>query len=228
MKDLIVWGIHTPAGTVGLIAAVAAMFTNKGSALHRKVGACFTISMLIMLVSGFFAALLKESTDDMFLSAVVIYTVFTAWLTAHHKKNETGFLEHVALGWIIAVAIAAFFIMANWREADAPNIYLFWVSFAVICAAGDVRNLHRAGLPHIQRLIRHVWRIGFSLIWAALALTDKIVKILGSNVNELPAEQLLYIVAVPTMFILLTILFWIINIWFFPKKYFRATSIKDT
>lgn len=222
MKDLIVWVIHTPAGTIGLVAATVALFTKKGGALHRKAGTCFTISMLIMLISGFVAALLKESTDDMFLSAVVIYTVFTAWLTAHHKKNETGFLEHVALGWIIAVAIAAFFMNASWREVGTPNIYLYWASFAVFCAIGDVRNLHRAGLSGIQRVIRHVWRIGFSLIWAALALTDKIVKILGSNVKELPEEQLLYIVAVPTMFILITILFWIINILFFSSKKFAS------
>ena len=111
MKEIIVvWLIHTPAGAIGLIAAAAALFTKKGTALHRKAGTYFTISMLVMLISGFVAALLKESTGDMFLSAVVMYTVFTAWLTAHHKKNETGFLEHVALVWIIAVAIAAFFM----------------------------------------------------------------------------------------------------------------------
>lgn len=222
MKDIIVWLIHTPAGTIGLVAATVALFTKKGGALHRKAGTCFTISMLIMLISGFVAALLKESTDDMLLSAVVMYTVFTAWLTAHHKKNETGFLEHVALGWIIAVAIAAFFMNASWREAGTPNTYLFWVGFAVFCAIGDVRHLHRAGLSGIQRVIRHVWRIGFSLIWAALALTDKIIKLQGSNMKELPEEQLTYIIAVPTLLILITILYWIMNILFFSRKKFAS------
>lgn len=222
MKDLIVWVLHTPAGTIGLVAATVALFTNKGTTLHRKAGTCFTIAMLFMLISGFVAALLKESIGDMFLSAAVIYTVFTAWLTAHHKKNETGFLEHVALIWIVAIAIAAFFISAGWGGVNAPNAYLFWAGFAVLCAIGDVRNLYRSGLSGIQRVIRHVWRIGFSLIWAALAFTDKIVKILGSNVKELPEEQLLYIIAVPTMFILITILFWIINILFFSRKKFAS------
>ena len=222
MKEIIVWLIHTPAGTIGLVAATVALFTKKGGAPHRKAGTCFTISMLIMLISGFVAALLKESTDDMFLSAVVMYTVFTAWLTAHHKKNETGFLEHVALVWIIAVSIAAFFINASWREIGTPNPYLYWASFAIFCAIGDVRNLHRAGLSGIQRVIRHVWRIGFSLIWAALALTDKIIKIQGSNVKELPEEQLTYIIAVPTLLILIIILYWIMNILFFSRKKFAS------
>lgn len=222
MKDLIVWLIHTPAGTIGLVAATAALFTKKGSPLHLKAGTYFTVSMLIMLISGFVAGFLKESNGDMFLSAVIFYTVFTAWLTAHHKKNETGFLEHVALVWIIAVAIAAFFMNSSSREVDTSNLYLFWASFSVVCAMGDVRNLYLAGLSGIQRVIRHVWRIGFSLIWAALALTDKIVKMGGSNVKEMPEEQMLYIVAVPTMFILIIILYWIINILFFSRKKFAS------
>ena len=222
MKDLIVWVIHAPAGTIGLVAASVALFAKKGGIFHRKAGTCFTISMLIMLFSGFVAALLKESTDDMFLSVVVIYSVFTAWLTAHHKNNETGFLEHVALGWIIAVAIAAFFMNASWSQVGTPNTYLYWASFAVFCAIGDIRNLRRAGLSGIQRIIRHVWRIGFSLIWAALALTDKIVKTLGSNIKELPKEQVLYIIAVPAMLILVIILYWIINILLFSRKKFAG------
>lgn len=222
MKDIIVWIIHTPAGTIGLVAAIVAMFAKKGGALHRKAGTWFTVSMLVMLVAGFVAAFLKESPDDMFLSAVVMYTVFTAWLTAHRKKNETGLLEHVALIWIVAFAIAAFFASAGLFGVNVPIAYLFWGSFAVLCAAGDVRNLYRSGLSGIQRVIRHVWRIGFSLVWAALAFTDKIVKILGSNIKELPEEQLLYIVAVPTMLILVTILFWITNILFFSRKKFAG------
>ncbi len=226
MKEVIVWLIHTPAGSIGLVAATVALFTKKGGALHRKAGICFTISMLIMLISGFVAALLKESIDDMFLSAVVMYTVFTAWLTAHHKKNETDFLEYVALVWVIAVGIAAFLINASWSEVGSQNPYLYWASFAIFCAIGDVRNLHWACSSGIQRVIRHVWRVGFSLIWAALALTDKIIKIQGSNVKELPEEQLTYVIAVPTLLILIIIVYWIMYILFLSRKKFASFGDK--
>ena len=92
MKETIVWLIHTPAGTVGLVAAVVALFAMKGASLHRKAGRYFTVSMLIMLIAGFIAATIKDSPGDMLLSAVVMYTVFTAWLTAQRKHGETGFL----------------------------------------------------------------------------------------------------------------------------------------
>ena len=63
MKDLIVWVIHTPAGTVAIISALTALFAKKGTPIHRKAGTLFTISMLIMLVSGSVAAILKDSLD---------------------------------------------------------------------------------------------------------------------------------------------------------------------
>lgn len=220
MKDLIVWVVHSPAGTVGLVAAGVAFSAEKGSPLHRKAGVVFTVAMLMMLISGFVAALLKESTDDMFLSAIIIYTAFTAWLTAHHKDNETGLLEYLALAWIIIVAIVAFLNNAKSQQGGFVNIYLFWTSFAVICTIGDIRNLHHHGLPSVQRIVRHVWRIGFSLVWAALALTDKVVKMLGANVKEMSTERLLPIIAIPVVLIFTVTAFSIVNVLFFSRKKF--------
>lgn len=220
MKDIIVWAIHAPAGTLALVTAVAAMFAGKGSALHRKAGACFTLAMMIMLASGIVAACLKESTDDMMLGAVVMYTVFTAWLTARHRKTETGVLEAIALVWILGFAATAFVIAAGWREVGAPAAYLVWGGFAVLCALGDIRNLYHSGLAGIERIVRHVWRIGFSLVWAALAFTDKIVKMTGADIKSMPQDQLLFVVAVPTLLIVATIVYWIANLVFFSGKRF--------
>jgi len=220
MKETIVWLIHTPAGTVGLVSAVVALFAIKGSALHRKAGVCFTVSMLIMLIAGFVAAVIKESPGDILLSAVVMYTVFTAWLTVQRKIGETGFLERAAITWIIGVAIAAFILSTDRNEAGTPGLYAFWTAFAVFCAIGDLRNLRRTGLTSIQRIIRHVWRIGFSLVWTALALTDKIVKAQGYNVNEMPVDKLFYIVGIPTMLTLTITMYWIMNILYFSRKKF--------
>ncbi len=221
MKDIIVWAIHAPAGTLVLGTAVVAMFSKKGSALHRKAGSCFTASMMVMLVSGIAVAYLKDSVDDMMLGAIVLYTVFTAWLTVHHKKNETGLLEVIALIWVVGFAITAFSISMGWRAAEVPPMaYLIWGGLAILCALGDIRNLYLSGLSGTQRIIRHVWRTGFSLVWAALAFTDKIVKMLGANLKSMQEEQLLLIVAIPTMLILITILYWITKILFFSRERF--------
>ena len=221
MKDLIVWAIHAPAGTLVLVTAVVAMFAKKGGVLHRKAGSCFTASMMVMLVSGIAAAYLKDSVDDMMLGAIVLYTVFTAWLTVYHKKNETGLLEGVALIWVVGFAIAAFSISMGWHAVEVPpSAYLIWGGLAILCALGDIRNLYQSGLSGTQRIIRHVWRVGFSLLWAALAFTDKIVKMVGANLKSMQEEQLLLIVAIPAMLILITILYWIARILFFSRGRF--------
>jgi len=226
MKAILVWAIHTPAGTLALIAVVIAMFARKGSELHKRAGSCFTVSMMVMLVSGIAAAYLKDSIADMMLGAIVMYTVFTAWLAAHHKKNETGLLEVIALIWIVGFGVTAFSISMDWLKSEAPFPYLIWVGLAILCALGDIRNLYQSGLSGTQRYIRHVWRIGFSLGWAALAFTDKIVKMLGANLKSMQEEQLLLIVALPTMLILSTILYWIAKILFFPGRGLHVTARK--
>lgn len=224
MKDIVVWAIHAPAGTVVLVSAVVAMFVEKGSAIHRKAGSYFTVSMMIMLVSGIAAAYLKESIDDMMLGAFVTYTVITAWLAVHHKKNETGLPEVVALIWVVSFATIAFSISLGWREVETPFAYQIWGGLAILCALADIRNLCQSGLSGTQRIIRHVWRIGFSLVWAALAFTDKIVKMLGANLKSMQEEQLLLIVAIPTMLILITTLYWIVKILFFSTNDLRFTA----
>lgn len=220
MKDIIVWAIHTPAGAIVLVTAVFALFAKKGSALHKKAGFYFTLSMMVMLVSGIAAAYLKNSIGDMMLGAIVMYTVFTAWLTAHNKRNETGLLEVIALIWIASFAITAFAISMGWLEQEAPFPYMIWGGLAIIFLLGDIRNLYQSGLCGTQRIIRHVSRIGFSLVWAALAFTDKIVKMVGADLKSMQEEQLLLIVAIPTMLILITIVYWISQILLFSREDF--------
>jgi hypothetical protein len=71
------------------------------------------------------------------------------------------------------------------------------------------------GLPGSQRIIRHVWRIGFSLIWAALAFADKVIKLQDSTIEEMP-----FVAIVPTIAILLTVVFWVVKILFSSNKEF--------
>lgn len=218
MKEIIVWVIHTPAGSIGLVAAVVVLLANKGSELHKKAGTYFTVSMLIMLISGFIAATLKVSIDDMLLSVFVIYTVFTAWLTAHHKKNEINVLEYTALVWIIVLAIAVLLITNSAFEVDVEINYNYWAVFAILCAIGDIRNIYKSGLLGPHRIIRHLWRMGFSLIWAVLAFIDKIIKMQGANIEDMSGEQLIYIIGVPVLLILAMVVYWIGRVWLFSNK----------
>ena len=207
MQEIVVWLIHTPAGAVALLSAVAVFVYPKGSPIHRRVGKCFTISMLIMLVSGGLAGYLKESPDDVVLSLIVFYAVFTSWLTVFHKKGDTGLYEYAALAWIVVLGIVAYNIDPAWDKIRDPDIYTFWVGLAVFFALGDIRSLYQRGLSGSQRIARHLWRMCFSLIWAAMALGDKIIKMLDSTIEQMP-----YVIAAPTLLVLALMLYWLYRI----------------
>jgi uncharacterized membrane protein (UPF0136 family) len=114
-----------------ILSAIAVFVYPKRSSMHRRVGKYFTISMLVMLVSGGLAGYLKESPDDVFLSFIVFYSVFTAWLTVFHKKGDTGLYEYVALAWIVLLGLVAFNIDPAWDKIRDPGIYPFGVGLAV-------------------------------------------------------------------------------------------------
>lgn len=212
MKDLVVWLIHTPAGTVALLSAIAAFAYPKGSSIHRRVGKYFTISMLIMLASGGLAGYLKESPDDVFLSFIVFYTVFTGWLTVYHSKGDTGLYEYAALVWIIILGLVAFNIDPSWDKIRDPGVYPFWVGLAVFFVIGDIRNIYQRGLFGSQRIARHLWRMCFSLIWGAMAFGDKIIKMLDSTIEQMP-----YVIAVPALLVLSLMLYWLYKV-FLSRK----------
>lgn len=212
MKELVIWLIHTPAGTVAILSAIAAFAYPKGSFNHRRAGKLFTISMLVMLITGGLAGYLKESPDDIFLSCIVIYTTFTAWLTVYRQKGDVGLFEYAALFWIVVLGLVAFSIDNTWDKIREPGIYPFWVGISVFFIIGDIRNIYQRGLSGSQRVARHLWRMSFTLIWAAMAFGDKIIKMQDSTIEEMP-----YIIAVPVLLVFLLMVYWLYSV-FFSRK----------
>jgi len=207
VKELIVWLIHFPTGTAGMLAAFAALYYPKGSAKHKKAGQVFIIAMVIMLISGGIAGALKGSADDTFLAALVLYTVFTAWLTVRHRQPLIGLLEYLALAYIVMFGLAALTINLEWEMVREPGVYTFDATLALLFAVGDIRNILLKGMKRTHRLARHIWRISFSLVWAALAFSDKIIKMLDSTIDQMP-----YVAAIPATLVLCIMFYWLFKV----------------
>jgi len=208
LKEIVVWLIHFPAGTVAILAAFAAFYHPKGSSKHKKAGQVFTIAMLTMLISGGIAGALKGSVEDIFLAALVSYTVFTAWLTVRRHQPVIGILEYLALVYIVTFGLAALAIDPEWDKVREPGVYTFDAIMALVFAVGDIRNILLQGKKRTYQLARHIWRISFSLVWAALAFGDKIIKMLGSTIDQMP-----YVVAVPALLVLGIMFYWLFRIY---------------
>ena len=100
------------------MAAIAAFYYPKGSSRHKKAGRVFTIAMLIMLISGGIAGALMGSVENVFLAALVSYTVFTAWLTVRHRQPVIVILEYLALAYIII-----FRELVWWTNCSISNLF---------------------------------------------------------------------------------------------------------
>jgi hypothetical protein len=87
-------------------------------------------------------------------------------------------------------------------------VYTFDAIIALFFAVGDIRNSLLKGMKRTHRLARHVWRISFSLVWAALAFGDKIIKMLDSTIDQIP-----YVVILPASLVLCIMFYWLFRIY---------------
>jgi len=166
------------------------------------------IAMLIMLISGGVAGTLKGSVEDMFLATLVSYTVFTAWLTVRHHQPVIGVLEYLALVYIVIFGLAALSIDPEWDKVKEPGVYTFDAIMALVFAVGDIQNILFKGTKRTYQLARHIWRISFTLVWAALAFSDKIINMLDSTIDQMP-----YVVAIPALLVLCIMFYWLFRIY---------------
>jgi len=220
VKELVVWLIHFPTGTLGILAACAALYYPKGSAKHKKAGQVFIVVMFMMLISGGIAGVLKGAAEDVFLAALVSYTLFTAWLTVRHRQPVIGILEYLALAYIVIFGLAALLINPEWDLVREPGVYLFDATMALLFAVGDIRNILLRGMNRAHRLARHVWRISFTLVWSALAFSDKIIKMLDSTIDQMP-----YVAIAPATLVLGMMFYWLFRV--FKGTVMRISSSKQ-
>ena len=208
LKDLVVWLVHLPTGTIALLAAIAAFYYPKGAPEHKKAGWVFTITMIVMLISGGIAGALKKSPEDVFLAALVFYTVFTGWLAAHPRQPVVAVLEYLGLVYIVVFGLTALAMTLGWEKARETGVYTFDAMLALMFVVGDIHNILSKGAKRTHRLARHVWRMSFSLIWAALAFGDKIIKMLDSTIDRMP-----YVAALPAGLVLCVMFYWLFRIY---------------
>ena len=162
----------------------------------------------MMLISGGIAGALKGSPEDVFLAALVFYTVSTGWLAARPRQPAIEILEYLALTYIVILGLGALSMDPGRDQTTESGVYKFDAVIAFMFAAGDIRNISLKGMKGAHRLARHVWRISFSLVWAALAFGDKIIKMLDSTIDQMP-----YVVALPATLVICLMFYWLLRIY---------------
>jgi hypothetical protein len=212
--------VHIAGGAVAVLAGLTALVVRKGSRLHRRSGDVFTIAMLFMAAGGAYIAWRKSQPFNVFAGTFTFYLVATAALVVLRKPKQNGRVEFVLL--LVALA-AGFTALAFAFRAHTKGDVIGYSIFAVISllsASGDIRMLIRGGVSGVQRLVRHIWRMGFALFIAAGSLflgtaSDPVLRRTGLRATIFTKEiRATHLPQVPVIIIVVLTIFWIFRIRF--------------
>ncbi len=204
---------HIVTGTVGLLSGVAAMALRKGSGWHIKVGNAYFFSMLIMSVIGAYGAYFVPEMISVIVGALTCYLVITAWLTV--RRNESKMKGPLVASSMMAFLIAAsgyyFGYEALMSEGGTKDgflygFYFFFGSVALMAGLMDIRVILRAGIDGKQRLLRHLWRMCFSLLIATASLFLGQPQVFPAPIRK---PELLMI---PVVLVLVSLIFWLAKV----------------
>jgi uncharacterized membrane protein len=227
--------LHILGGMLAIVAGFAALFVRKGSPLHRTTGNVFTVSMLCMAAGGAYMAFMKWQPTNILAGVVTIYLVSTAWLTVKRRNGKAGRSEFVLLA--VALSLSAFCMTLSWqaahskvhKEAVLAPMYVIFGAITLLCAFGDVRMLLPRGVTNAQRLVRHLWRMNFSLFVATASFflgqaSDPAVGRNGLRARLFTkAVRATRLPLVPVFLVLILMIYWILRVKF-GKQYKRGAE----
>lgn len=162
--------LHILAGGLGILAGFASMLFAKGSPRHRMAGNIYTIAMLVMSSSAFIvAAFIRPERLNLLAAVLTFYLAASAWLTVRGKPDKPGRLEYAAMA-IGGVAATSGLAFASNVSGGLAAGYAFFGGVAAASVASDLRYALRRTITRTQRLVRHLWRMGFTLFIATASL----------------------------------------------------------
>jgi uncharacterized membrane protein len=212
--------VHIAGGLIAVLTGCMALVVRKGSLLHRRSGDVFVISMLLMASGGAWIAFRKSQPFNVFAGTFTFYLVSTAALVVLRKPKQNGRLEFAFTLVALATGLTALaFAFQAQKKGDVIG-YSIFAAIALLSAAADIRMLIRGGVAGVQRLVRHIWRMGFALFIAAGSLflgtaSDPILRKTGLRAtiftNEVRATHL---PQVPVLIIVVVTIFWLIRVRF--------------
>lgn len=205
--------LHTTAGAIAFVAAVAALVPRKGGKIHRQAGNVFVIAMLLMAGSGALIAFFMQVTLSVIGGVVTFYLVISGWLAATRSGRRPGYPE--GAGLLLALFIGGLAVFSGLEAANSetglkygfhPAQYYMFGVLALLAAAGDVRLFIVGGLTGTQRIARHLWRMCMALTIAAAAFFLGQAGLFPEVIRES------HLLSLPVLVSLLVMIFWLIRL----------------
>jgi uncharacterized membrane protein len=202
--------VHIIGGTLALITGFVALYTGKGGATHRRSGTVFVYSMLTLTLSALLIMALEGGPVINVIAAILTtYLVVTGLTTL--EPPASGARGLLVAGLVVAVALGTFSTSLGVKAVASPSgrvdglpafPYFLFGFVGLLGSVLDIRML-RGGLHGPSRLTRHLWRMSFALLIAAMSFffgqADQLPKVL-----RIPP-----LLGLPPLAVLVGMLYWL-------------------
>ncbi len=200
--------VHISAGSVALISGYIALYATKGASIHRRVGMVFVYAMLTMCTMGLILAITRNAAPGINVPAALITgsMVITGLTTVRPVSPFTRRLDLFATFVTLTVAAVnaryAVEAFANGGTRDGIPAFPFVLFGAagMLATIGDVRMMRRGPLRGARRVARHLWRMSFALLVAALSFFIGQAKVIPKPIRIMPLLALPLLAVIATMF----------------------------
>jgi len=205
--------IHIVTGSIGLLAGAVALFARKGVHLHRGGGLVFVTAMLAMSASAIPLAVWAQKPTSVMGGVLTMYLVLTSWLTIRRRQRQ---FDWVAIGAALAgfsIAVGFFSLgLAGVRSTTGtldgltPAPMFVFGSVALLAALGDMRVAVARSVSRSYRIARHLWRMCFALLMAAVSFFLGQAQVLPELVRNSAVPTLIPLALVILMF------YWVLRV----------------
>lgn len=212
--------IHILGGSVAVTAGFFAMFSKKGQTPHRRAGQCFSISMIMVCLSGFYFSYARDLQFTYILSALSLYLV----TTGHYAVNciikrreaiETLGLLLNSLFTIGCLTVSVLGVLLDWYYPPSEPSYEAYAAIgvcSVLFLLGDVKILRAGDLATSRRLKRHIVRMCSAMLIATTIFASNIEVILPQSLQNH------YIITIPMILVMITMLVYTLGFRWLVKK----------
>lgn len=207
----LIYVVHIIAASLGLVTGYIALYAAKGATLHRKAGILFVYAMLTMCLFGFAIAVGRNRAPAVNVPAALMtaYLVVTSLITVRPPARG---LRQLQIGAMLVAFIVSmvdlnfgFEAIANGGSREGIPAFPFFMFGLVglLASGGDLRMLRSGALQGARRIARHLWRMAFALLIAAMSFFVGQAKVLPEAIR-IPA-----LLALPVLAVLVTMLYWL-------------------
>ena len=221
---MFLFALHITAGSLAIIAGFTAIFAVKGARLHRQSGKIFVYSMLGLGITGAVIAAIRSQPANVVGGSLAVYMVGTGVLTLRRREQNRLWIDAAAMALALGIGYFSLTIglrvlhSASGRIDGVPPAPLFvFAGVTLLAALGDLRMMLVRGLQGRQRLVRHLWRMCFSLFIASGSFFLGQAKVIPKPIRIFPV--LITLAFLP----LLLLIYWFVRVSF--TKWYRRRGV---